>query len=150
MRSHDNRIPIILRKRVQQVIDGAYRAMETGRSPAWTLRRLRKEVALPILNALQRKLDQPVALLYCNGSHWLSFKERGTRRESSLSSVWQRAEDIANDQISNDQRDSNDWRVARRFPEMVQLAWLCFALDSAPFRPALNDMKPTVKPRPRK
>jgi len=135
-------------KRIEKLTDRMGRAVE--RAQKEELRRLKHEVALPLLNRFQRRIRLPVELCYRNGDWWLGNPEANTSKRfvNLNTAIAEYAIDMV--PITYGTRCYQNYvrRCVRMFPELVELWALCYALDSSPGRPMFHGgLKPTVKPR---
>lgn len=104
------------------------------------IKKVIKKHALPLLNKFQAKISFPVEILYCNGDHWLSEREKTSDFNDSL-------ENLSHPNYNPRYDEPFDKHVLKFFPEMVELYQLYYAFDGYHGNPLLADLKPTVKPQ---
>lgn len=108
------------------------------------IKKVIKKHALPLLNKFQAKISFPVEVLYCNGDHWLSVREKTNDFHEALCV-------LAHSKASEWSRDKMisvyERHIAETFPEMVELYQLYYEFDGYHGNPLLADLKPTVPPQ---
>lgn len=107
--------------------------------------------AVKLLNTFQKKIKTPVQFVTCNGDFWLVDDELESKRYCNLCGV---LDEVANPSCPGSFGASSrpnykryQEAIMRKFPELVELWWIAFELDSFPCRAGLPELKPTVKPR---
>jgi len=114
-----------------------------------------KGIALELLNRFQSRIKFPIHLRVGNGDSWLRG-ESGSDEERRYDNLWDaiQAASIPSSLGIDPDRDYRSTpeqirfcvNCMRRFPELIDLAWLSYELDSLPGRPDLGDIVPTVPP----
>ena len=102
-----------------------------------------KRLMLPLLNSLQKRLKDPLVILYCNGDVWLGTQDWDKRgRLTNISDVMiQSAYKFQNHPPSKE-----DKRYMHFFPELEKMGKIIAAVGE--FRSCgFPEVKPTVKPR---